>query len=321
MNEVTPSFESEFAEGDRRRNPVVDLEPFALPSTFWSPVFSLDEAAIQQAPFLFWVVEATRPKVLMTLGDGPGCATEYILLCQAIERLALDSRAYWFVQEAGKKEELSSVEEKGWREEVEQWNFKNYSGFSRIVWNNPEKNLRAPLAGCVDVLSVHGKSFLRSLEETLAELVPLLSERGVMLVHGVNDPGEYCDVQSAFFRLADQFPSFEFTHGDGLGVLAVGVKPPVLMDYLLEAGSDPVHCAGVRNMFSRLGDGCLVAHQLQETKNKIQWLHNKNRALEKTILNYEALLEELMSVVRRIRGDVECVWRERLPAVEDRNLD
>ena len=81
---------------------------------------------------------------------------------------------------------------------------------------------------------------------------PKLSDRAVVLIHDTNVLSEDFDVHRLFAELSEHYPRFEFLHGCGLGVLAVGPSAPAAVKSLC-AINHPTDIAAVRERFSHLG--------------------------------------------------------------------
>ena len=83
--------------------------------------------------------------------------------------------------------------------------------------------------------------------------LPKLSDQAVVLLHDTNERRDDFGVWRVFEELRERYPAFEFLHGHGLGVLAVGAAAPrAILD--LCALSDPASVASVRGRFTSLGE-------------------------------------------------------------------
>jgi hypothetical protein len=109
-----------------------------------------------------------------------------------------------------------------------------------------------------------------------------LSDRAVILFHDTMETQRDFGVHRLWAELSPNFPSFNFEHGHGLGILAMGTQtPPAFQDFLRAANAKP---AATRALFAALGRRVLL-----ETEKR--WLNQKSpvqRAL--TVLKSKSLL-------------------------------
>src|SRR5271169_7204359 len=63
-------------------------------SSFWQPeyVTPLIPGWLEHAPFAFWIVEALKPRIVVELGTHGGFS--YFALCQAVQRLGIESHCF-----------------------------------------------------------------------------------------------------------------------------------------------------------------------------------------------------------------------------------
>lgn len=106
-------------------------------------------------------------------------------------------------------------------------------------------------AGSVDLLHIDGRHGYDDVAKDFAIFAPKLSDRGVVLLHDTFEFQPGFGVNRFWSEVSSRYPSFNFEHGHGLGVLAVGTGvPPRVLEFLSRASSDP---AGARDAYARLG--------------------------------------------------------------------
>src|SRR5205085_2036951 len=89
-------------------------------------------------------------------------------------------------------------------------------------------------------------------------------------------------------ELRSRYPSFEFRHGHGLGILGVGGKLPGLLDDLFRASANPASARAIRATYERLGSFVGGPQRLVEQEREIETLRRQVRHLESVVENYEA---------------------------------
>jgi hypothetical protein len=227
------------------------LDALASPSLdplFWPPGQPGPPSAWwPHVPFGHWVVCAAQPRVLVDLGSGDGVA--YGAFCQAVVQAPLNTRCYavqpWHdAPHAGAPGE-AAFEPPGGSPHP------RYSAFSTPLRGTPEAALERFADRSVDFLHIDTGSPHAALRHGLESWEPKLSDRAVVLLHNPGGPGG--DAGRVWAGLRERFPGFEFLHGRGLGVLAVGEDVPPGIAALCGL-ADPLLVAALRSRFAALGE-------------------------------------------------------------------
>lgn len=274
-----------------------DLGPFVLPSSFWAVDNPLDNTVLLHAPFFFWIVEALRPRVAVTVGSGSSSAVICSSLCQAVGALGLPSRCFWFAGLDWEQERSSSPECIDFLKAHEA----SYAGFSSILAVGIEESRLFLQDGTIDILAIDGLSSKVAPEQVIEQMRPYLSDMAVGLIIGPNSQGSSARSGARPGR-PDTSSAFSFVHGDGLEVVGLGQHKPPLLEALLDSAAREPDYTAVRMIFSRLGQTCLDSCQLQEARRKISWLYKVRNRLRDDLGQKEALLDELASEAREARS-------------------
>ena len=130
--------------------------------------------------------------------------------------------------------------------------------------------------------------------------LPKMSDRGIVLIHDTQVRERGFGVFKVWDEVSRNFPNFEFHHGFGLGVLAVGTTIPASMKFLFDA-SEPERDR-IREFFHCVGAGL-------NAENSQRLLESANRSLEmerdamakklRNWLNYGAIRSDLSKLLHR----------------------
>ena len=186
--------------------------------SFWRPDYICPSAWIEHAPFAFWLCEALRPRCFVELGTHYGYS--YFAFCQAIDRLGLGTKAYAADTWTG-DEHAGFYDESVFRS-VAQRNAEKYSAFSVLLRSTFDDALGYFADNSIDLLHIDGRHLYGDIAHDFATWSPKLTDDAVVLLHDTNVREREFGVWKFFEEKAAQYPSFQFVHGHGLGVLMPG---------------------------------------------------------------------------------------------------
>lgn len=208
---------------------------------FWRPEHIEAAGAIcYHLPFLYWLSAVAQPGVLVELGTGGGVS--YMAFCQAFARLGMDVRSCAIDNWHSDAAYLA----------LERHHRSRFAAFSTLLRMSPEAAIRRFADGSIDLLHLAGSASAEYTERLLDTWMPKLSARAVVLIHGIRDSANEADLWLLWEALRERCPSFEFVHGAGLGVLAVGSQAPASVRRL--CALDRADAVTLRNRFALLGE-------------------------------------------------------------------
>ena len=205
----------------------------------------------EHTPFAMFLVELLRPRVLVELGTQRGVS--YLAFCHAVEELKLETRCSAVDTWKGDAH-AGNYDESIYRELAGRHH--RYESFSSLLRMTFDEALPKVADASVDLLHIDGLHFYKAVKKDFDTWRPKLSDRGVVLFHDTVELARDFGVHQLWRELSPNFPSFNFEHGHGLGVLAVGPRPPAaLLEFLAAANARPQE---MRSLFSTLGRRVLL---------------------------------------------------------------
>jgi hypothetical protein len=212
-------------------------------------------------PFAHWIMAAVEPRTLVELGTHNGVS--YSAFCEAVVLKGLDTRSYAVDTWQG-DDQAGHYGEEVYRD-LRRFHDERYSAFSELLRCSFDDALPYLRDSSVDLLHIDGLHTYEAVRHDFDSWRPKLSESAVVLLHDTNVRERDFGVWRLFEELRAQFPSFEFLHGHGLGLLAVG---PSIPSEVLELCSlrSPAKVHAIRQRFALLGERwwALGQHDLEQ---------------------------------------------------------
>jgi glycosyltransferase involved in cell wall biosynthesis/SAM-dependent methyltransferase len=220
-----------------------------LDSLFWIPeLLGKPSSWWCHVPFAFWMMSVSRPRAFVELGSHYGVS--YAGFCEAAARARTGSRCYAVDTWEGDKH-AGHFDEAVYYE-LKEFHDRRYAAFSELLKCKFDDALPHFADGSIDLLHIDGLHTYEAVKHDFESWFPKLSDRGVVLFHDTNVLSGDFGVHRLFAELSTHYPHFEFLHGFGLGVLAVGPSAPAAVKSLC-AINHPTDIAAVRERFSHLG--------------------------------------------------------------------
>ena len=236
-----------------------DLDPL-----FWRVSrCGVTSAWLGHIPFAHWVVGAAKPRTLVDLGTQNGVS--YSAFCEAVVRNGFATRCYAVDTWKG-DDQAGSYGEEMYRD-LRRFNDAHYKAFSELLRCTFGEALAYISDSSVDLLHIDGLHAYEAVRNDFEHWRPKLSDTAVVLFHDTNVRERNFGVWRLWEELRSQFPSFEFLHGHGLGLLATGssIKPQIAA---LCSLVDPERVAAIRQRFSLLGEHWMLLNEVEELKQQ-----------------------------------------------------
>jgi GT2 family glycosyltransferase/glycosyltransferase involved in cell wall biosynthesis len=169
-------------------------------------------------PFARWLVKASKPRLLVELGTHTG--NSFSAFCQAIDTLGLQTQAYAVDSWAGDSQ--TGYYDTNVYDELNTFISANYSQFATLLQSNFDDAITKFMPGSIDILHIDGLHTYEAVKHDYLTWFDLLSDRALVLFHDTRVRDRDFGVWRLWHELSALHPSFEFTHSNGLGILAVG---------------------------------------------------------------------------------------------------
>lgn len=228
-----------------------DLSFFVTEDTLKVPERLCQSTWLEHIPFCFWLTSELKPNFFVELGTYYG--SSYFSVCQMIEQHQLTTRC--FAIDTWKGDEQSGFYEDEVYNSVNSYNQKKYSHFSTLIRSSFEQALPYFENNSIDMLHIDGYHTYEEVKNDFESWKPRLTQNAIVLFHDINVKEREFGVCKLWQELTPHYLNFEFLHGCGLGILALGSSYPEKIKALFNPGLPPNVKELIKKYFSRLGSG------------------------------------------------------------------
>jgi GT2 family glycosyltransferase len=236
---------------------------------FWEPVRVVPpEPWVGHIPFAFWLIKALRPEIFVELGTHSG--NSFSAFCQAIAVFGISGRA--FAVDTWRGDEHAGDYGEEVFEDLAAFHNAHYLGFATLLRTTFDDARKYFAEASIDLLHIDGLHSYEGVKHDFDNWYSALSRRAVVVFHDINVRERGFGVWKLWQELSDQYPSFQFDHSHGLGVLGVGQDQVALLQRLFEMSRDQETAIGIRRWFSSRGISFQRLAQVSTREAEVQRL-------------------------------------------------
>jgi hypothetical protein len=232
---------------------------FAAPDRVMQPL-----AWAGHIPFGMFCIELLKPDQLVELGTHSG--NSFNAFCQSVKRLGYPTRCY--AVDTWEGDPQAGCYGPEILEALHNYQAQaGYTEFSTLLKTTFDDAAASFAAGSVDLLHIDGLHTYQAVRHDFETWLPKMSTRGVVLFHDTQVRKGDFGVWQLWQEVSSRYPSLEFTHSHGLGILAIGSELPEPMRQLL--GLDGETRERFKSLLERLGNEIVHAYEAAALTDEI----------------------------------------------------
>jgi hypothetical protein len=269
------------------------FNPLEHPTCLEFPLWLEETAWAEHIPFAMFAVSALRPRVFVELGAYHGVS--YCAFCQAVKSVKSDTKCYALDTWEGDAHAGRISREVLTR--LRAHHDPLYADFSGLIQSTFDDALKHFADGSIDLLHIDGFHTYEAVSHDFQTWLPKMSAIGMMLFHDTNVRERDFGVWRLWEEVSGKYPNFEFLHGHGLGVLAVGRQIPETLQFLFEATERETQL--VREFFYQLALRIEAVRQFQAQQTYISTLQTYEDVVKnsRVMRMYQVLKDKGVSIL------------------------
>lgn len=260
------------------------FSPFDHPIVFSFPERLVEPSTwVEHIPFGMCLVGILQPRTIVELGVHTG--NSYCAFCQAVSELHLDTRCY--AVDTWEGDPHAGFYGPEILADLSNHHDTRFGQFSRLIQSTFDKAVDEFSDGSIDLLHIDGLHTYDAVKHDFYTWLPKLSSRAVVILHDTNVHERDFGVWQLWDELKTQYPTFEFLHGNGLGIVVVGSEYPTGLNVFLQADDE---ISKIRDLFYNLG---LRLRQELEIRILAAQVAERSAAVEGLIAHAQSLADEI----------------------------
>lgn len=231
---------------------------------------------VEHIPFVFYLAPRLRPSLIVELGTHSG--NSFFAFCQAVKKNGLRTECYAVDTWLGDKHSGNYVEDV--YHDVSNYKNENYPDNTFLMRMTFDEALIHFKDGSIDLLHIDGLHTYEGVKHDFENWMPKLSAKGVVLFHDTQIKMKDFGVWKFWEEIRKIYPSFEFYHGCGLGVLAVGKSVPHEVSGFI---NDVSKSAEYRRTFEKEGKEVYKLYKKNQIKRNLNSIFSIHRIIARRL--------------------------------------
>lgn len=271
-------------------------------------------------PFAQWLIAIAKPSLVVELGTYTG--NSYMTLCQALAENGVASNA--FAIDTWEGDEHSGYYNNGIYEELKRAHDPMYGAFSQLLRMTFDQARPLFRSSSIDLLHIDGLHTYEAVAHDFENWKGALSDRAVVLFHDTGVHDRNFGVWQLWAEVSQLYPSFVFSHSNGLGVLLVGQSQPAELLQLANGNHSSSIWHKSRRIFQQLGakyelmsEVAVLGAALRQNQ---QDLDHEKAAAQKQHEWIEKLSTDIVDLQKRLEGSTYSSYQNRTEAAQLRQL-
>ncbi len=186
---------------------------------FMHPRWTPPSAWHQHIPFAFFLIAVMQPRKVVELGSYLGAS--FFAFCQAVKEFKLDTQCYAVDTWEGDKHAGEYTNEVYETVVAVHSHYKEFAYLLRMDFDTASG---LDELNEIDLLHIDGLHTYEAVKNDFETWLPKMSDQGVIIFHDTAEMKDDFGVWRLWDEISANYPSFNFMHGHGLGVLLVGDK-------------------------------------------------------------------------------------------------
>lgn len=251
-------------------------------------------------PFAMWLISVLKPKLLVELGTYSGIS--YLSFCQIVLKEGLPTRC--IAVDTWEGDPHAGYYGEHIYHTLKSNHDHQYSAFSTLLRKNFDAAVHDFSNASIDLLHIDGLHTYDAVKHDFETWCAKLSTNAVVLFHDINVYEKDFGVHRFWSEIKDKFPSFSFSHSNGLGVLFFGCDSRKLIEQMGVDVSELNSSTNFKLFFSAVGAA-------QERRGELHDAHHRLSESERLRLEVSSRLQLIENTVHAVQLNLMQSENER----------